>query len=143
MSAGLVASKWHDGQMYGTRPYMYHIRQVVKRVSDLPALGDDYIITQMVAYLHDIFEDTDCTESDIRASLAGYPRMNDLIDAIVAITKLPSETRSDYLKRVKTNSIALTVKKADTLANLEESTFHQPNAAKVDKYTKQLRKLCE
>lgn len=144
LSAGLLAAHWHQGQMYGNKPYMYHLREVCKRVSAIDTLSsDDRILAQMVAYLHDILEDTECTENDIRTSLAGYPRMNDLIDAVRAITKIPSETKADYIQRVRANEIALVVKVADTLANLTESALHQPNKKRVEKYTAQLKELCK
>ncbi len=67
-----------------------------------------------VGALHDVLEDTDMTEEDLRKE--GYPEA--IIKAIVAITKVDGEPYESYLSRVADNPIALTVKIADIGDNL-------------------------
>lgn len=67
-----LATKWHDGQRYGKLPYIAHLmdvdRWVIERNANVKSFGEPYSkeagdridMLRAIAYLHDIFEDTDC-----------------------------------------------------------------------------------
>lgn len=68
-----------------------------------------------VAYLHDILEDydyTDVTEGDLRKF---FPE--DIVDAVVDLSRKPNESYFDYISRVKANPLARAVKIADLIDN--------------------------
>lgn len=103
----------------------------------ISVLGITNIDAVVVAYLHDIVEDTDMTLYDL---LVVHRFSQDIVDAVDAITKQPNETRKQYLVRCKQNNIAHKVKIADTLANLDASVS-SCDAWRVEKYSKQLIEL--
>lgn len=58
--------------------------------------------------LHDVIEDTDVTEEELRKE---FP--DEIVNAIVVLTKRKGEDYFDYLRRVKENPLACEVKLAD------------------------------
>ena len=131
-----LAKTYHDGQYYGAQNYFEaHILGVVNKLTNVLGILDDD--TVIVAYLHDIVEDTSITLSDIAFI---YNFNQEIVDAVDAMTKRPNETRKQYLVRCKQNNIAHKVKIADTLANLEASVSSR-DAWRVEKYSKQLIEL--
>ena len=50
----------HGSQRYGDRPYAVHLDEVVALLSPYGCA------TQVIGYLHDVIEDTEVTDSDIR-----------------------------------------------------------------------------
>jgi (p)ppGpp synthase/HD superfamily hydrolase len=107
-----IARLYHRGQRdKGGRSYFEaHVADVHQRVTDQSAA------VQVVALLHDVLEDTDCTEVELRRE---FPA--DVVDAVVAITHRPGEPRSDYYERVRRNALALMVKLADIASNTDPS----------------------
>jgi len=107
-----IQAAWiaHDGQTdkSGADYYDAHIADVVDR------LGDELPAVRAVAYLHDVLEDSDITEDQLRRVLPA-----DVVSAVVAITHTPSEPRADYYARVKANPLALRVKLADIASNTD------------------------
>ena len=70
---------------------------------------------KIVGVLHDAIEDSDLTLKDLVK--LGFPE--NLIEAIEAITKHPKEHYQSYIKRVISNPLALRVKIADMLDNMD------------------------
>lgn len=132
MAQNLV-EKFHAGQKYGNRPYTDHLYSVYNSVAN----GSTDERLQVVALLHDILEDTDCTENLLRHLFE-----DNIVDAVVALSKQENELRGDYLIRVKKNEMARVVKMHDTLCNLKESLSWM-DKKRVAKYTDQLRFLVE
>lgn len=105
----------HSDQKYGDRPYSVHLDAVA-------ALAADYgESAQIVAYLHDVVEDTPIELDIIEA------RFGKLIaDCVAVLTDEPGADRQEkkrktYLKmsQVQGNTkLALIVKAADRLANM-------------------------
>jgi (p)ppGpp synthase/HD superfamily hydrolase len=124
-----MASNYHANQFYGSHSYMYHLEMVANSVGDNP----EHIV---VAWLHDIWEDTDCSVEEVMA-LFSYK----IVQAISDLTKMKGEKYSEYITKVKSNPIALHVKIHDTLCNLTESVKTQ-QWGRVRKYSKQLELLC-
>jgi (p)ppGpp synthase/HD superfamily hydrolase len=133
IASGLV-EVYHADQMYGDKPYVYHLLGVAKLVTER---GGD-MTAQTVALLHDIIEDTNC--SALALGAAGINA--NIVAAVKAITHTTGEERNDYLKRCSLNKVALEVKKCDTMFNLM-SSFKEGNSKRIIKYTKQLKFLEE
>jgi len=84
---------------------------------------------KVVALLHDIVEDTDVSFIEI-ATLFGF----EITNAVEALTHRKGEDYLDYIKRVKENPLALTVKIADIADNLSDS----PSNNAIERYAKAL-----
>ena len=121
----LLAMSAHAGKFRrdGITPYITHPEAVAKRLR-----GDDE--AEMVAWLHDVIEDTDLRESEML--WRGVPR--DVIEAVVILTKGSRVNYDDYLARVKAHPVARKVKIADMLANLADT----PTEAQIVKYARGL-----
>lgn len=127
-----IATKFHKGQMYDTHPYTYHLELVAESLkketdSRLPIIG----------MLHDILEDTACTEELLHGLFE-----DNVVEAVVAISKIEGESYEDYIVRVKKNPLALIVKMHDSLCNLSESLSRR-DMKRVRKYSKQIQILAE
>ena len=68
---------------------------------------------RVVALLHDVVEDTNVTIEDIL-----YAFDEEIANAISAITHIPNEPNVDYIKRVKDNPLATSVKLQDLKDNM-------------------------
>jgi (p)ppGpp synthase/HD superfamily hydrolase len=102
-----LATSAHEGQVDKSgRPYIGHPLRVMASVEGEHA--------QMAAVLHDVIEDTPVTAEDLTAR--GCPTA--VVDAVVALSHLPAEPQDVYLRRVATNPLAVTVKRADIADNL-------------------------
>lgn len=120
-----LSKTFHDGQSYGLENYFeFHIEGVVKSLA-LHNLCNKYLI---VAYLHDIVEDTDIDISTI-TNLFG----EEISAAVGAITKRNGENRIEYLGRVRLNPIARLVKVHDALFNLT-NCHKNKNKTNYNKY---------
>lgn len=69
-----------------------------------------------VALLHDVLEDTNVTEDELR-SLFG----DEITDAVVTLTHQKGEVYMDYVARIAQNPLAKTVKMADLRHNMDIS----------------------
>ena len=124
--AQLLATKYHQGQYRrdGVTPYIHHPAAVAA------SFESDYC--KSVAWLHDVLEDT---EADLGELPAAFP--DEIVDAVIAITKKNGEDYQQYLERVAANPLAKMVKIADIKHNLSDS----PIVKQIEKYTKALRFL--
>jgi molybdopterin-guanine dinucleotide biosynthesis protein len=141
-----IAKKAHKGQVdKAGEDYIHHPLAVAENFVNMNQNqngnqnenDDFYYIT---AVLHDVVEDTDMTFDDLRA----YGFSEEVIAAVDAITKRKGEKYDDYLDRVKSNTIARTVKIADLthnsqLSRLKEVT--QKDYERLEKYKKALEFL--
>lgn len=104
--ARTIAIAAHEGQVdKAGRPYIEHPARVVARLTSSEA--------RAAAWLHDTVEDTEVTAEDLAA--AGLP--DSVVDAVVALSRLPGEDRDDYYQRVRADPLALEVKLADVADN--------------------------
>lgn len=132
--AKALAEAYHEGQMYGDKPYTFHIEMVVENVKQLYATDKDLEDLIQVAYLHDILEDTFITEDTLKAIFS-----KDVFIAVQDITK-GTESYDTYIQRLRYSKLARKVKVADSLANLQCS-LADVSSKRVIKYTNVLRKL--
>ena len=110
-------------------PYIYHPLNVAKMLND-----NGYEIKyQIVGVLHDVLEDTDVEESEIKQF------GDEIFEAVKAITKIKGESKKDYVNRVKNNSIAKIVKSYDIVDNMSDMKIID-NLEWASRYIKQVRK---
>lgn len=149
--AAKFAVEKHGTQEYGDSglPYFYHL----KNVDDLiiaayapndrgpgqpfsPYPGSEFDKLRAVAFLHDVLEDTDATVDDLH--FEGLEE--DIIEAVVAITKVKGEPYAEYMTRVMNNEFAHKVKMCDTATNLAHSILAGATN-RIEKYRKQMNIL--
>ena len=120
-TARAIATRAHSEQKRSDgKPYITHPRAVASLVAHE---GRGY---ECVAWLHDVVEDTDFTISGIIEE--GFDQ--DIVDAIIALTKVEGEPYSSYLLRACCDTIATSVKIADLTHNLSD----HPRNTRRDKY---------
>ena len=119
---GLTA---HHGQIdRGGEPYILHPMRVM--------LEQKTEIGKICGILHDVVEDTDVTFYELRT--AGFSE--EVIEALVALTKLDGEDYETYIGRVVSNKIAMRVKLADLLDNMDLSRLNTKEAADFERLKK-------
>ncbi len=79
-------------------------------------MGSSEIVEKLTAVglLHDLIEDTKWTEEDLRKE---FP--DDVVDAVVALTKVDGENYEQYIQRVMANELAIRVKISDLKDNMD------------------------
>ena len=125
-----VATEAHQGQIdKGGKPYIYHLQAVAASVSNT-----EHII---VAYLHDVCEDTPITLDDLRDMGFTYR----IVNSIRLLTKTDVLTYEEYLRRLRMDSAARAVKIADMKHNMDLTRIPNPGKKdydRVEKYKKAL-----
>ena len=127
-----LAKHFHSGQKYGEYDYFeYHLRGVVEILPEfsLSPLTEDMII---VAFLHDILEDTYCTYETIE-NIFGFT----VADSVSILTKMQGEPIDQYLFGVCSNHVARMVKFSDSLFNYRECV-KCGNLKRAEKYKSNL-----
>ncbi|WP_293266815.1 HD domain-containing protein [Neptunomonas sp.] len=109
------AVKAHGKQLYGELPYSVHLDAVASLVKPYGAAAE------VIAYLHDVVEDTDVTIDEISTEFGVF-----VSKCVAIVTDEPGKTRKErkaktYEKMAHVNgeeTLALLVKSADRLANV-------------------------
>lgn len=115
-----VADRAHAGQVdKGGVPYVEHCQRVAARL-DTP-------VAQTVALLHDVLEDTGTPEAELRSTFG-----DEVVDAVVALTRVKGEPDERYYARVRGNELALQVKLADIDDNLDPARLALLDGPTVD-----------
>lgn len=121
-----MAALAHGGQVDKVgAPYIFHPIRVASTFSDE--------ISQTVAVLHDVIEDTYVTLADLDAH---FPQT--VVNAVDALTRREGEAYEDFILRAGRNPIARLVKIADLRDNLRPGAPHL-----TARYEKALRVLEE
>ena len=103
-----IAIRAHEGQKdKSEREYVMHPIRVAERCKDPRA--------KIVALLHDTIEDTDVTADYLRKE--GFPE--EILSAILSVTKQEGENYEDFVRRASENSIGREVKIADLEDNMD------------------------
>ena len=108
-------------------PYVFHPLHLAEQMETEE--------TTVVALLHDVVEDTGYTLADLGAM--GFPKA--VLDALALLTHDPSVDYMDYVRAIKANPIARTVKLADLRHNSDLTrldTVDEKALARVEKYQK-------
>lgn len=107
MNPRILAIKMHGKQLYSDgHPYIEHLDRVAAHFPPNSAAHD-------IAILHDILEDTPCTEEMLRET---YTTL--VVDAVVLLTKVDKVSGDEYYARIKANQYARMVKLADLSDNM-------------------------
>ena len=103
----------HNGQYrIGGLPYITHPVEVASYLREA-GYSIDY---QIAGLFHDLLEDTDASEDEIR-QLGG----SEVLEAVRLLTKQPGYIMSEYVEGILSNPIARAVKAADRLHNLRSA----------------------
>jgi len=122
------AAEAHRGQLDESGlPVIWHPMAVAKKC--------DTTTEKIVALLHDVIEDTEVVEEEIRAAFG-----DEVADAVVADSRVEGEEYEAYLDRVAKNPLALKVKIADLRHNIERGE-KSGNLKRLSKHKKGLEKL--
>ena len=113
-------------------PYVFHPFHLAEQMKDET--------TTIVALLHDVVEDSDCTLDDLKSM--GFRQ--EVLEAIALMTHDPAVDYMDYVARIKTNPIAKAVKLADLKHNSDMSRLDvitPYDEVRAKKYRKAIRLL--
>lgn len=132
--ARTLAEKYHKGQKdkAGVNYFSGHICTVVSMVPEGKA--------KVVAYLHDIIEDTDMTAEKLLEM--GFDR--ECVAAVVTLTHKEGVPYMEYIQHIKKNLLAAQVKKADLIHNMDLSRLKEiteSDKKRIQKYERAYREL--
>lgn len=115
--AQAIAILAHTGQYdKAGKPYIEHVERVASMVDDT----DTYAL--LVAYLHDVLEDSDITAEDL--AKWGMPAL--VIEAVLVMTKKPGQNYDEYLALICGNGLAHQVKLYDLIDNATIDRIPEP-----------------
>lgn len=112
----------HGDQKYGDQPYWVHLDEVAALAEHLRAP----LAVQVAAFLHDILEDTDTSEEELRAAFG-----EEVTSLVVAVTKIPGLLRKEGLRK-NLNKVysagpnARLLKLCDRIANVRACKANNP-----------------
>ena len=87
-------------------PYIHHPEAVAAQLTDEK--------DKIVGWLHDVLEDTDFSPAILREIFS-----REIMVALTAITRAEGEPWDEYISRVEKNPIAVRVKMADLMHNMQ------------------------
>ncbi len=130
-----IALKAHQGQVdKAGNPYILHPLRVMFKMDDE--------LSMCAGVLHDVLEDSDLSEQTLTNE--GVPA--EIIEAVKCLTKREGEDYFEFIDHVKTNCIAIKVKKADIEDNLNLlriPTLSEKDVERIRKYHKAWKLLEE
>lgn len=112
-----VKEKHKDQTDKAGQPYISHLMRVADKMQKY-SNGDSVIDLKryIIALLHDIFEDTDATEEDVKK----LPDVDELIiNTVKLLTRSKDDTYMQYIEKVSKNRLATEVKLADLEDNMD------------------------
>lgn len=124
-----LAVKSHRGQTDKyDQPYILHVLGVAGRCRSIEE--------KLVAFLHDVVEDTDTTFDDLRK--CGFSER--IIEAVDCLTRRRNETYDAFVQRIAPNPLARAVKLADLEDNMDIRRSNRPikekDGERMEKYRK-------
>lgn len=126
------AEKKHAGQMYGDKPYTYHLEEVYKVASRYRLL----VYICMAAWLHDVLEDTNVSPIELRVFF-GHP----VASLVEAVTDEPGKNRSERAKKtwpkIRMEQRAVALKLCDRIANVKACRDGIGNVKLLEMYRKE------
>ena len=109
-----LAIKYHKGQIdKGGNPYILHPLEVMNNVNRMES--------KIVAVLHDIIEDTECTVDTLRE----WGIDEDAIESINTLTHKEGMSYMEYIREISYDFIAIEVKLADLKCNMDLSRLNR------------------
>jgi (p)ppGpp synthase/HD superfamily hydrolase len=120
-----LAERAHRGQVdKAGKPYIGHLKRVMNTL--------DSEEEKTIGVLHDLVEDTDYTADDLKEM--GYS--DEIVEALVCLTKREGEHYEQFIDRVKTNPIARKVKIVDLKDNMNLERIPSPSAKDLERLEK-------
>ena len=124
------AKRYHLGHVdkAGVDYFTGHVSSVAQKVANA-GYSSEYVV---VAFLHDVVEDTSATIEEITLEFG-----EDVAKSVDAMSKRKGESYEAYLERVTTNSMASVVKFFDMEHNSDISrlsTVREKDLKRVEKY---------
>ena len=113
-------------------PYIYHPIKVAEILKE-EGHGLNY---QMAGLLHDVLEDTDATEDEVRAF------GDDVLAAVKLVTRPDGMEEEEYVAAILQNPIATAVKNADKIHNMND-LITAPDKKWAKRYIQKVRKYYE
>jgi len=128
-----IAVEAHRGEKdkFG-EPYILHPLRVMGRV------GSE--AEKIVAFLHDVVEDTEWTFADLKREGFGH----DVLQALDCVTRRKGEAYGNFVKRSASNPVARRVKLADLEDNMDVRRMRNvtpKDAKRLTKYLSAWRRL--
>lgn len=124
-----IALKAHKGQVdKAGKPYILHPMTVAVNMKTTDGI--------IAALLHDVVEDSDITLEDLEKEFT-----SNIIEALKLLTHDEETEYFDYIKKIKSNTLAKSVKIQDLMHNSDVSRLEnvtQKDIARVNKYKKAL-----
>ena len=139
----------HADQQYGDKPYSFHLDGVAELVKHLYLNDEDLTTLTAIAYLHDYIEDVKDKTPDEKYDDILKETNKTIADVVKILTHHKDDfadelekakQREEYLQAIKLNPLALKVKTADAMFNLQES-IKLNNNKWINRYIKTLSTL--
>jgi len=124
LKARKFALERHGNQMYGDKPYIFHLDMVYEITKNL-GFDEDY---QVAAYLHDVLEDTKTTKDEL-CSIFGQ-RVANMVFSVTGEGETRKEKKASMIKKLNEFPEGINLKMADRYANMKES-LHIPKLFKM------------
>ena len=129
-----IALRAHEGQTrWGGEPYISH------PVAVADSFGPIASPAKVTAVLHDVLEDSDVTEAELREVFPDCGAWRIIVDNLLLLTHKEGESYADYIMRIRTSGLARLVKAADIKHNL--SDLGEKHKQRRDKYELALKLL--
>lgn len=130
-----IATSAHSGQKdKGGNDYIEHPKRVANNCKSIDE--------KIVAILHDTIEDTNITAGYLLSE--GFPQ--NIVDAILSVTKREEESYDDFVIRAGQNQIGKIVKLNDLLDNMDLSriiSVTEEDTLRLKKYINAIRLLID
>ena len=137
---GLLVRAWgiainaHKGQVdkAGKDYFEAHVMDVFNKVDLIYDEDENVCITEVVALLHDVVEDTDWTPERLKAQ--GFT--DEILEALACVTRKESEDYEHFIERASENRFAKAVKIADLESNLDVTRLNEITDVDVERLRK-------
>lgn len=118
-----IAFNAHKGQVdkAGSDYFTSHIEDVYNKVKPIYGEDENNCVTEIVALLHDVVEDTDWTME----MLGEQGFTDEMLDALACVTKKEGEDYMQFVQRAKANRFAREVKIADLKSNMDITRLNE------------------
>ena len=130
-----ICQEAHYGQVdKAGKPYYLHSFTV----ADMCETEEE----KVVAYLHDVLEDSEYDEMYLR--MCGFSEK--VVEAVKTLTKGVDEDYMQYIDRISQNKLATSVKLADLSHNMDIDRIDRPveaDYARVEKYRAAMKRLLQ
>ena len=133
-AAEALAVTAHKDQMYGDKPYIYHLQYVVEVLKRFNISDENMLVAGL---LHDVVEDTEVNVFQITAMFGS--RVADLVHRVTNEEgKNRRERHEKTYPKIQADDDAITLKLADRIANIEH-TLSTSDDDKLNMYTKEYK----